>query len=98
MYGSSSALSNPGGTYWVHNGGMLYFNPQGSAQWKRMGAVITNQGNGCITGGGSAGPPYTNPFYDPFTGYWEDGCAGWYWVDSAFGYAWLFRPDYDYLD
>jgi hypothetical protein len=77
---------------------MLYFNSQGSAKWKRMGAVITNQGRGCETGGGSAGPPYTNPFYDPFTGYWEDGCAGWYWVNAGVGYAWLFRPDYDYLD
>ncbi len=98
MYGSTNNLSNPGGTYWVHNGGMLYFNSQGSAKWKRMGAVITNPGRGCETGGGSSGPPYTNPYYDPFTGYWEDGCAGWYWVNAGIGYAWLFRPDYDYLD
>lgn len=42
--------------------------------------------------------PYTNPHTDPFTGYWEDGCAGYFWAEATRGYAWLFRPDYDFFE
>jgi hypothetical protein len=104
MYGTSSALSNPGRSLWAHTSGdikgLIVANSQGNALFWRVGQVITNEGNGChrSPGEGRRGPPFTNPDRDPFTGYWEDGCAGYFWMESLRGYAWLFRPDYDFLE
>ncbi|MCH8273905.1 MAG: hypothetical protein IH851_03870 [Armatimonadetes bacterium] len=80
--GPHSILSVPLGTMYIHSKGTNMAHADTHAKWRRVGAVISPK---------SAGPPFTEWDFDPFTGYDEGGNPGWYW---AYGiHPWLFRPD-----
>lgn len=87
MFGNRPDRQLPGGSYWVHTRGMNWSFNDTHAKWRRMGANWLPNNTGAT--------PYTDWSTDPFTGYDHKGTAGFYWVDGC--WAWLFRPDYDFM-
>jgi len=78
--GQTSVMFVLSGTMWIHTGGANFAMADGSAKWRRLGAVLS--------------PGNTDGNTDPYTGYNADGFPASYWWDGC--HAWLFRPNIDW--
>lgn len=80
-------MFRPLGTMKIHDGGLHMGFADSHVTRRKVGLQVTS---------GSAGPPFTDPLTDPFTGYSAAGVPGYYFTDGF--HPWLFRPSYDFSD
>jgi prepilin-type N-terminal cleavage/methylation domain-containing protein len=66
---------------WIYSKGANFTFCDTSSKFRKLGATLA--------------PGNTDYKTDPYTQYNTVGNAGYYWSDQC-GYAWLFRPDYDF--
>lgn len=70
-----------GSGYWFYSKGQNWGLADGHAKFRKVGATLS--------------PADTDYRTDPWTGYDAQGKAGYYWWDGC--HAWLFRPDFDFV-